>query len=247
MRPVALVTGAAGGIGSACAEAFARSGHDVVVNHWRTPGEARAVAARIEALGAAALVIEADVGSRTEVEAMFEAIDARHGRLDVLVANAGITHAHDIFETSLEDWERVIRVNLTGTFLCAKAAMTRMRAAGSGAIVLLGSVVGHQGALMGHVAYGATKGGVHTMAKTLARTGAPLGIRVNAVAPGIVETSLLESTHGAAGIAKLIERVPLGGLASPDDIADAIVWLAGPGSRHVTGAILDVNGGMLMR
>jgi NAD(P)-dependent dehydrogenase (short-subunit alcohol dehydrogenase family) len=163
------------------------------------------------------------------------------------VANAGITRAVDIFDTSLADWDSVIRTNLTGTFLTAKQAMLRMRAAGTGNVVIMGSVVGHQGALKGHIAYGATKAGLHGMAKTLSRTGAPLGIRVNAVAPGIVDTDLLLSTHGVAGISELRGRVPLGALATVEDVAEAVLYLAGPASGHVTGTVLDVNGGMLMR
>jgi 3-oxoacyl-[acyl-carrier protein] reductase len=245
--PVALVTGAATGIGAATAVALASDGFDVIVNHLDTPAEARNVAADIMALGRRALVHAADVGDEAAVTAMFEAMDAGFGRLDLLVANAGITRALDIFETSLADWDAVIRTNLTGSFLTCREAMRRMRTARRGNIVIMGSVVGHQGALKGHVAYAATKAGLHGMAKTLARTGAPLGIRVNAVAPGIVETELLAGTHGAAGIADLQTRVPLGVLASPGDVAEAVCWLASDRASHVTGTVLDINGGMLMR
>ena len=220
---------------------------DVAVNHFGTPDAAEAVAADVRAAGQQALVVEADVGDPDAVAAMFSVIDRQFGRLDLLVANAGITRALDIFETSLDDWNFVIRTNLTGTFLTTQQAMIRMRNAGTGTIVIMGSVVGHQGALKGHVAYAATKAGLGGLMKTLARTGAPLGIRVNAVAPGIVATDLLASTHGPEGIAELITRVPIGGLAHVNDIADAVLFLASPASGHITGTVLDVNGGMLMR
>ena len=244
---VALVTGAAGGIGRAVALRLASAGANIVINHFDTPDTAEDLARAIESLGRKTLVIAADVGDEVAVDGLFQRIDQTFGRIDILVANAGITRALDIFETSLADWDSVIRTNLTGTFLTARQAMLRMRTAGRGNVVILGSVVGHQGALKGHIAYGATKAGLHGMAKTLARTGATIGIRVNAVAPGIVDTELLSSTHGAAGIAELRMRVPLGTLASVEDVAEAVLYLAGPASGHVTGTVLDVNGGMLMR
>jgi 3-oxoacyl-[acyl-carrier protein] reductase len=243
----ALVTGAAGGIGCAVALTLARAGANIAINHFETPGAAEALADDIRRLGRRALVVAADVGDESAVAGMFRAIDEAFGRLDILIANAGITRPLDIFDTSLADWNEVLRTNLTGTFLTAKEAMIRMREAGQGAIIIMGSVVGHQGALKGHVAYGATKAGLHGMAKTLARTGAPLGIRVNAVAPGIVDTDLLINTHGAAGIVELKARVPLGELASVEDVAEAALYLVGPAGRHITGTVLDVNGGMLMR
>ncbi len=242
-----LVTGAASGIGAAVALKLAHAGMDVAINHFGTPDAAEAVAQAVRAAKRRALVVEADVGDPASVAAMFAAIDEAFGRLDVLVANAGITRALDIFETSLDDWNAVIRTNLTGTFLTTQQAMFRMRDAGSGNIVVMGSVVGHQGALKGHVAYASSKSGLAGLTKTLARTGAALGIRVNAVAPGIVATDLLTRTHGPDGIAELARLVPLGGLAHVDDIADAVLFLAGPASGHITGTVLDVNGGMLMR
>ncbi len=244
---VGLVTGAASGIGAAVAVKLAQAGMDVVINHFGTPDAAEAVAAKVRVTGRLALVAEADVGDPDAVAAMFAAIDKQFGRLDLLVANAGITRALDVFDTSLDDWNTVIRTNLTGTFLTTQQAMIRMRSASKGNIVIMGSVVGHQGALKGHVAYAATKAGLGGLMKTLARTGASLGIRVNAVAPGIVATDLLSSTHGPDSIAELTTRVPLGGLAHVDDIADAVLFLASPASGHITGTVLDVNGGMLMR
>jgi 3-oxoacyl-[acyl-carrier protein] reductase len=244
---VALVTGAAGGIGRATALALAQAGYEVCLNHLTTSQACERVAAEIRALGRHALVVEADVGDEAAVAAMFTTLDAGLGRIDVLVNNAGIARAETIFETSLASWNDVIRTNLTGAFLCARAAMERMRVQRSGVIIQMSSVVGHQGALKGHVHYGATKAGLIGLTKSLARTAAPLGIRVNAVAPGIVDTEMLHATHGDAGIADLKSRVPLGTLATPADVAAAVVYLSSDAARHITGTVLDVNGGMLMR
>jgi 3-oxoacyl-[acyl-carrier protein] reductase len=246
-RPVALVTGAAGGIGRAVALAFAKAGYDVGLNHLNTAEAADQLAGEIRRLGAQACVINAAVGDETAVTDMFAVVDAAFGRLDVLVNNAGIARAEDIFDTTLQSWNEVLRTNLTGPFLCAKAAMQRMRSQRSGVILQMSSVVGHQGALLGHVHYGATKAGLIGLTKSLARKAAPLGIRVNAVAPGIVDTPMLHATHGEAGIGQLKTRVPLGTLATPEDVAAAVLFLASDAARHITGTVLDVNGGMLMR
>ncbi len=247
VTPVALVTGAAGGIGRATTLALARVGYDICLNHRATLLAADEVAETVRALGRQALVIDADVGDEAAVAAMFTSLDMRFGRIDLLVNNAGIACAEDIFETSLASWNEVMRTNLTGAFLCARAAMARMRTQGSGCIIQMSSVVAHQGALRGHVHYGASKAGLIGLTKSLARTAAPLGIRVNAVAPGIVDTDMLRATHGDGGIADLKSRVPLGTLATPDDVAAAVVYLASDAARHITGTVLDVNGGMLMR
>lgn len=243
----ALVTGAAGAIGKATVLALAQAGYAITVNHLDTPREAEEVAAEVRRIGPSVHVFAADVGSESAVAAMFGAHDAAFGGLDVLVNNAGITRAEDIFETSLESWNRVITTNLTGTFLCAREAMRRMSARRFGRIVQMTSVVAHQGALKGHVHYAASKAGLIGLTKTLARTGAPFGVTVNAVAPGIVATPLLEATHGAAGISDLLSRVPLGSLATPQDVAAAVAYLVSDAAAHVTGTVLDVNGGMLMR
>ena len=243
----ALVTGAAGAIGSAVAARLAAAGADVAVNHFGTPGAAENTAARIRAMGRRAIIIEADIGDEPSVEAMFSAMDREFGRLDILVNNAGVARSEDIFDTTLEYWNQVLRANLTGPFLCCRAAMFRMRAQGSGRIVNMGSVVGHQGALKGHVPYGASKAGLHGLTRTLARTGARLGITVNAVAPGIVDTPMLSATHGESGIAELRKLVPLDDLIRPDEVAEAVLYLCSDAARMVTGAVLDINGGIMMR
>ncbi len=238
---VAVVTGAARGIGAAIARAYAAAGAKVVVFDRNGDG-ARAVAANLPD----ALAVAGDAADPGDVARAFDATLARFGRLDILVNNAGTSRPEDIFEITLESWNEILRINLTSAFLCSKRAMEIMRGQGSGAIIVLGSISGHQGALYGHLHYSTTKSGLHAFARTLARTAAPLGITVNAIAPGIVETDLLYATHGAEGVAELAKKVPRG-LAKPADIGAAAVYLASPAGRHVTGAVLDVNGGIHMR
>ncbi len=244
---VALVTGAAGGIGSATALALARAGADIVINHHGTPAPAEMLAEQVRTLGRTALICGANVADEGEVEQMFADIDAKFGAIHILINNAGIARPETIFEMSLDSWNEVMRTNLTSVFLCCRAAMLRMRAARYGRIVQVGSVVGHQGALKGHIHYATSKAGMLGFTKTLARTGATLGITVNLVAPGIVRTPMLEETHGEAGIAELRKAVPMDDLATPEDVAAAILFLCGPGGRHITGTTIDINGGMVMR
>lgn len=236
---VAVVTGAGRGLGAAIARALAEAGARVAINDIR--GDA---AAEVAAGIPGALAVPGDAADPADVAALFAAADAL-GPLDVLVANAGVTLTDTVWDTTLEGWERVLRANLTGPFLCAQEAMRRMRGRG-GAIVLMGSVVGHQGALRGHAAYAASKGGLHALARTLARTGAEHGIRVNVLAPGIADTDMLRSAHPPNELAAIARTVPLG-LGSAGEVAAACVFLCSDAARHMTGATLDVNGGMLMR
>jgi 3-oxoacyl-[acyl-carrier protein] reductase len=244
---VALVTGAAGAIGSATALALAKSGADIIINHFQTPVEAETLKQSIVMLGRRAHIVDADVSDEHAVLQMFSQIDQHFGRIDILINNAGIARAQTIFDMTLESWNEVISTNLTSVFLCSRAAMLRMREAKHGRIIQIGSVVGHQGALKGHIHYASAKAGMLGFTKTLARTGAPLGITVNLVAPGIVRTPMLEAIHGEQGIAELRKAVPLDDLATPKDVAAAVVYLCGPGGRHITGTVIDINGGMLMR
>jgi len=235
----AVVTGAGRGLGAAIAAALAGAGARVAVNDIRADA-ARAVAAGIPG----ALAVPGDAAEPAEVAALFTQAEAL-GPLDILVANAGVTLADTVWDTTLEGWERVLRANLTGPFLCAQEAMRRMRGRG-GRIVFMGSVVGHQGALRGHAAYAASKGGLHALARTLARTGAEHGILVNVLAPGIADTEMLRGAHPAHHLDAIAATVPLG-LGHADDVAAAAVFLCSDAARHMTGATLDVNGGMLMR
>jgi NAD(P)-dependent dehydrogenase (short-subunit alcohol dehydrogenase family) len=217
-----------------------------VVNYRRRKEEADRVAEAIRELGVTALIVGADVTVEEEVSSLFEEIRTRFGKLDVLVNNAGTSQPKDIFQISLEEWEFILNTNLRSCFLCSKQAMEMMKLQGSGRIVNISSITGHQGALYGHVHYSTTKSGMLGFTKTLARTAAPLGITVNAVAPGIIETELLHETLDEEELAKLSATTPLG-LGRPRDVGLAVAFLCGEGGRYITGATIDVNGGIYMR
>lgn len=243
---MALVTGASRGLGRGVALVLAEQGADVAVNFIYNEDEAREVCGEIEKFGRRCICVKADASRADEVEKMFAAVIKGLGRLDILVNNAGTTRAQDIFATSEEDWDFIINTNLKSVFLCSREAMKIMRAQRSGRIISMSSIVAHRGALYGHVHYAATKSGILGFTRTLARTAAPYGITVNAIAPGIIETELLFKTHGEEGVRELASGVPLG-LGNPRDVGLAAAYLAGEGGRYITGATIDVNGGMYLR
>src|SRR5215469_3719685 len=243
---VALVTGSGRGIGAAIAYQLASLGARVVINDVRRK-DATSVAAEIRSQNGVAIAHSADVSDAAEVREMFRSVSRWGRRLDILVCNAAITNTKDIFDASLRDWGEVLRVNATGPFLCAKYGMQMMRRQKTGGrIIFIGSGVVHQGALTGYVAYAASKGAVHSMAKTLARTGAPFGITVNTVAPGMTDTELLRNAHTKAEIESIASGIPLG-IGLPEDVGAAVAYLASDAARHLTGVTLDVNGGQIIR
>jgi len=243
---VALVTGGSRGLGRGIALVLAERGAHVVVNYRSAAEEADQVVAAIRHMGRQALSVQADVASAEQVACLFDETVGQFGRLDILVNNAGTTRHQDIFETAEDDWHHILETNLTSCFLCAKRAMELMARQKSGRIVNISSIVGHRGALFGHVHYAATKSGMLGFTKTLARTGAPLGINVNAVAPGLIETDLLLQTHGEEEVERLTGQIPMG-LGRPRDVGLAVAFLCGEGGRYITGATLDVNGGAYLR
>ena len=242
---IALVTGAARGIGRGIALVLAEQGATVALNDLPGDDHRAAVAEVVAAAGASAF-FPADATDETQVAGLFAAVHARFGRLDILVNNAGTSQAKDIFNASLDDWNRIMTTNLTSCFLCSKAAMEIMATQKSGRIVNISSVVAEQGALFGHVHYAASKSGMLGFTKTLARTAAPLGITANTVAPGIIDTELLQNTHGTTTTASLAQNVPLG-LGTVRDVGLAVAFLCGEGGRYITGSTLDVNGGLYLR
>lgn len=243
---VALVTGSSRGIGRGIALALAEAGADVVINCMGNLAAAEEVEEKIAAMGRKALIIKADASDATQVKEMFAKIKETFGRLDILVNNAGTSQDKDIFEMSYEDWDRIIKTNLTSGMLCSKAAMEIMREQNSGRIIFISSVVGERGALFGHIHYAATKSGQIGITKTLARTGAKYNITVNAIAPGLIRTELLVATHGVEGVEELGASIPLG-LGKIEDVGAAAVYLASDEASYVTGATLDVNGGANFR
>ena len=242
---VALVTGSSRGLGKGVALVLAEKGADVVVNYNSSRDEAEEVCKAVCDFGVQSICVQANVGKAADVQRLFTEIDAKFGKIDFLVNNAGTSRAENIFDITEENWDYILETNLKSVFLCSKAAMIRMRERKFGRIVNMSSMVAHQGALFGHVHYASTKGGILSFTKTLARTAAPYGITVNAVAPGIIKTELLFKTHGEEGVAKLASTVPLG-LGEMRDVGLAVAYLCGEGGNYLTGICLDVNGGMYM-
>ena len=246
----ALVTGSSRGLGYGIAVCLAEAGADVVVNYRKAADRAAEVAREIEALGRRALVVGADVSDPTDVDRLFDAVRDELSGLDILVNNAGTSATEDIFALDLDRWRRIIDNNLTSAFLCSKRAMEMMRERRYGRIIQVSSIVGHQGALFGHIHYASTKSGMLGFTKTLARTGAPFGITVNAIAPGVIETELIHQTVGEGGekrLEQVLEAVPLKRLGTVREIGAAAVFLASEEAGFITGATLDVNGGHYMR
>ncbi|MCC6223974.1 MAG: SDR family oxidoreductase [Thermoleophilia bacterium] len=241
----ALVTGASRGIGRATAERLAALGADVAL--VQRDGAAATVAA-VEALGRRAIVVPADLGDPPAAEAAVQEAAARLGRLDVCVANAGTIVREPALEAALEEFRRVVDVNLISAFAVTRAAARIFAAAGGGGrIVHVASLLSFHGGV-GVASYSASKGGVAQLAKAQANEWAPLGIRVNAIAPGYTETELTEALRAdGRRLAEITDRIPAGRWASAAEIADAIAFLVSPAGRYVHGAVLPVDGGYLGR
>jgi len=251
----ALVTGAATGIGRACALALAAAGADVAVNYLDQPKKAESVVDRIAAQpGGRAVAVQADVTRESEVERMVAETVAAFGRLDILVSNAGIQADAPFAEMSLQQWQRVIDVNLTGAFFCARAAvrefLRREPSTGPsrsrGRIIFTSSV--HQVIpWAGHANYAASKGGLMLLMKSIAQELAPQGIRVNAVAPGAIRTDInREAWQDEAARRELCGLIPYGRIGEPADVGPAVAWLASDAADYLCGTTLFIDGGMLL-
>ncbi len=236
---VAAITGSSRGIGRAIAEEFLAEGARVIVNS-RSAEQALAVARE---LGGASVGVGADISTAAGAKAVADAALAAFGRLDVMVANAGINVVEDAVNLSPEDWERVIAVNLSGAFYVAQAAGRVMLEQGSGSVISIASVTSFN-AFPRRVAYTASKAGVAQMTKVLAVEWAP-NVRVNAIAPGYVRTDLVDGLvkQGRLDIPSLERRTPMGRLADPSEIAKAAVFLASDDASYITGETLLVDGG----
>jgi 3-oxoacyl-[acyl-carrier protein] reductase len=238
---VSIITGAAQGIGLATALKFAREGAQVVVCDVRQAAVDQAVA-QCQAQGAQAVGKVVDVTQRDMVDAVVKQIKDQWGRIDVLVNNAGITQDARLQKMTIEQFDRVIDVNLRGVFHCAQAVADTMVAQGSGVILNASSVVGIYGNF-GQTNYAASKFGVIGFTKTWSRELGPKGVRVNAVAPGFVATPIL-STIPDKVMHEMIERVPLKRLGQPEDIANVYAFLASDEAAYINGAVIEVSGGM---
>jgi len=250
----ALVTGANSGIGKAVALGLAAAGADVVINYVTDPAAAEEVAHAIEAMGRRALTIKADVSREDEITAMFARAVDHFGTLHIVVSNAGLQRDAPFDQMTLEQWNTVIGVNLTGQFLCAREAARIFKSRGlvedislaAGKIVCMSSV--HQEIpWAGHANYAASKGGVMLLMKSIAQELAPYRIRVNSIAPGAIRTPINTAAwETPAAYRDLMTLVPYKRIGMPDDIAQAAVWLASDAADYVTGATLFVDGGMTL-
>jgi glucose 1-dehydrogenase len=251
-KQVAIVTGASSGLGYAVAETFAANGAAVAINYRSQREPAEALAEKIRKQGGRAIAIEADVSKQDEVNALFAKTLDAFGAIDIVVANSGLQKDAAVEAMSLEDWRKVIDVNLTGQFLCAQAAIRQFRKQGRrevsralGKIVCMSSV--HDGIpWAGHVNYAASKGGVAMMMKTLAQEVASSGIRVNAISPGAIRTPInRDATEGDAE-KELLKLIPYGRVGEPEDVANTALFLVSDMADYLVGATIYVDGGMML-
>ncbi len=245
-RPVVLVTGGGTGVGRACALQFAERGYDVVINYSRSAADAEQTVADVIQRGAIGVAYQCDVSSDIQVREMIAQIEQRFGRLDILVNNAATTNfiPHADLEAMTESmWDRILAVNTKGPFFCTRAAAKLLAARGNGAVVNVSSVAGQTGA-GSSVAYCASKGALNTMTKSLARALAPK-IRVNAVCPGPIDSRWIREGNPSWDLEKMVAGLPLPRASQPDDIADAVVFLA-LGTNMVTGQFVVVDGGQTL-
>ncbi|WP_425807233.1 3-oxoacyl-[acyl-carrier-protein] reductase [Desulfitobacterium sp. Sab5] len=241
---VAVVTGAGRGIGRAIALELARAGAQVVVNFAGHADQAEKTVNMIRDLGGEAIAAQADVSQAEDVERLIKTAVDTFGKVDILVNNAGIARDNLLLRMKETEWDAVLNTNLKGVFLCSKAVSKGMMKQRSGAIVNISSVVGVTGNA-GQANYAAAKAGIIGFSKSMAKELAPRGIRVNVVAPGYISTDMTESLSEEVKL-QIQQGIPLGRVGSPEEIAQAVLFLVSPASSYITGQVLSVNGGMAM-
>jgi NAD(P)-dependent dehydrogenase (short-subunit alcohol dehydrogenase family) len=238
---VAIVTGGARGIGRAISERLARRGMKVGVGYSSNPTSAEELQAQYPEQ---ITIHQGNIGSRGDCERVFDEVLQAHGRVDVLVNNAGITADKMVSKMEVDDWDRVVQVNLSGTFYMSQLAYLHMAERGMGRIVSISSVIGEKGNA-GQVNYAATKSGLFGMTMSMAQEGSRKGVTVNCVAPGYIETDMVAAVPEKA-MEKILSGIPLRRLGQPDEVARVVEFLADPESGYITGQVYSVNGGMHM-
>ena len=241
---VAIVTGAGRGIGLGVAKAFVEEGANVAICDISRDILDSGLA-EIQSTGKQSLAFETDVSNKNQIQIVVNEMLARYGRIDILVNCAGINEILPFEEITEEQWDRMLEVNLKGVFLCCQAVMGHMKSQRSGSIVSMTSVAAKTGGLLAGVHYSVSKAGIICLTKSLARAVAPYNITVNAVAPGRIDTPMIETASEEEN-EQFIRSIPLGRLGTPGDVAKAVVFLVSDEARYITGEILDVNGGVLM-
>ena len=236
---IAIVTGGGQGIGRTICRVFAKEGANVVVAEQNVT-TTQAVSADIKTLGVQSLAIPTDVSNRESVQAMVLQTLQAFGRIDILVNNAGIFSYTRIEDCTEPEWDQMMAVNLKGTFLCSQAVMEAMKKQEFGRIINFGSLAGQVGGLVASAPYSASKAGVMCLTKSFARVLGEYGVTVNSIAPGIVDTEMAKNHPD------MTDQIPLGRKAAPEEVANAVLFLASEEGRYLTGVTLDVNGGIRM-
>lgn len=244
MAKVALVTGASRGIGRATAEAFARAGYQVAANYCRSKEQIEQFSAQMEREGCAVIPVQADVSDPEQVERMVQTVQQQFGHIDVLVCNAGIARQGLLTDFSPADWRQMMAVNLDGTFYCCRSVLPGMIRRQSGCIITTSSIWGITGASC-EVPYSAAKAGIIGLTRALAKEVGPSGIRVNCIAPGVIDTEMNGNLTPEV-MAQLREETPLGTIGTPKQVADLALYLAGEGASFLTGQVISPNGGFLI-
>ncbi len=241
---VALITGASRGIGKEIALELARNGVNIAISYVSNPEKAKEVIKEIKSYGVKAVAIKANVSVEEDVKQMIKTIEEELGIIDVLVNNAGVTKDNLLIRMKEEDWDEVMNVNLKGTFLCTKAVSRGMMKKKYGKIINISSVVGVMGNA-GQGNYSASKAGVIGFTKSMAKELVSRGIRVNAIAPGFIQTDMTEGLKDEIKEA-MLKEIPLNYFGNPKDIANLVVFLASESSDYITGQVINVDGGMVM-
>lgn len=244
MRPICLITGASAGIGAACARLAAERGYDLALTYNSDPKGAEAVAAAANEAGAQTTIIQADVADPAAVEAMYERLDATHGRLDALINNAGIVDmASRVTEMSHDRLKRMFDVNVIGAITVAQHAVRRMEAQGSGVIVNITSAAARLGSANQYVDYAAAKAAMDIFTKGLSDEVAGQGIRVMGIAPGLIDTEIHAKGGDPDRAARLASGVPMARTGSAEEVARAVLFLISDEASYITGSTLNVTGG----